>query len=170
MTNHDNHQYYIYLRATKERIPVTKEEFDNYYRDINAYRQKQQYHGRCVCPQNKRLDCDMDCETCPFRRAGNMLSLNYTTIDGDGEESEWLNEIADSGPFVEDLVADGQEFSRLFARITELMPQAIEIGNLRLKGLSDTAISAEIGIPRKTYTDRLKKAAGILKKEFPEIF
>ena len=78
MKNHDNHQYYIYLRSTKERIPVTKEEFDNYYRDINAYRQKQQYHGRCVCPQNKRLDCDMDCETCPFRRAGNMLSLNYT--------------------------------------------------------------------------------------------
>ena len=170
MKNHDNHQYYIYLRSTKERIPVTKEEFDNYYRDINAYRQKQQYHGRCVCPQNKRLDCDMDCETCPFRRAGNMLSLNYTTIDGDGEESELLDEIADPGPFVEDLVADGQEFSRLFARITELMPEAIEIGTLRQLGMSDTLIADKVGIHRNTFFYRLKKVAEVLKKEFPEIF
>ena len=29
MKNNDN-QYYIYIRSTKERVPVTKEEFDNY--------------------------------------------------------------------------------------------------------------------------------------------
>lgn len=46
-------QYYIYVRSLKERIPVTKEEFDNYYRGINAYRQKEQYHKRCVCPKAK---------------------------------------------------------------------------------------------------------------------
>ena len=170
MTNRDNNQYYIYIRSTKERIPVTKEEFDNYYRDINAYRQKQQYHGRCVCPEKKRLDCDMDCETCPFRRAGNTLSLNYTTIDGDGEESELLDEIADPGPFVEDLVADGQEFSRLFARITELMPEAIEIGTLRQLGMSDTLIADKVGIHRNTFSYRIKKVGEVLKKEFPEIF
>jgi len=169
MTNQDK-QYYIYLRSTKERVPVTKEEFDNYYRDINAYRQKQQYRGRCVCPQKKHLDCDMDCETCPFRRAGNTLSLNCATIDGEGEESEWLDEIEDRGPLVEDIVADGQELSRLFARIVELMPQAIEIGNMRQMGMSDTSISAEIGIPRKTFTDRIKKTAEVLKKEFPDFF
>ena len=65
MTNQDN-QHYIYLRSTRERIPCTEQEFHDYYRDINAYRQKQQYHGKCVCPERKRLDCDMDCATCPF--------------------------------------------------------------------------------------------------------
>ena len=163
-------QYYIYIRSLKERVPVTKEEFDNYYRDINAYRQKQQYHGRCVCPEKKRLDCDMDCETCPFSRAGNTLSLNYTTIDDKGEEREWLDEIVAPGPFVEDIVADEQEFSRLFTRITELMPEAIEIGTFREQGLSDRQIEAKIGIGRKTFAYRLKKVKETLQKEFPEFF
>jgi len=44
MSNNEN-QYYIYLRSTKERIPCTKEEFELYYRDINAFRKKQQRHG-----------------------------------------------------------------------------------------------------------------------------
>lgn len=62
MKTNDN-QHYIYLRSTRERIPCTEQEFHDYYRDINAYRQKQQYHGKCVCPERKRLDCDMDCAT-----------------------------------------------------------------------------------------------------------
>ena len=41
-------QYTIYIRSTKERIPVSKEEFDAYYHDINIYRIRQQRHGRCV--------------------------------------------------------------------------------------------------------------------------
>lgn len=48
-------QYYIYLRSTKECVPCTKDEFNNYYRDINAFRQRQQYHGKCVCPKASGL-------------------------------------------------------------------------------------------------------------------
>ena len=47
MTNNEN-QYTIYIRSTKESIPVSKEEFDAYYHDINIYRIRQQRHGRCV--------------------------------------------------------------------------------------------------------------------------
>lgn len=57
--NNSENQYYIYIRGMKERIPVTEQEFDDYYRDINAYRKKQQRHSRCVCPQSERLLCDM---------------------------------------------------------------------------------------------------------------
>lgn len=35
MQTNDN-QYYIYLRATKQRIPCAKEQFDDYYRDITV--------------------------------------------------------------------------------------------------------------------------------------
>ena len=76
-------QYYIYLRSTKECVPCTKDEFNNYYRDINAFRQRQQYHGKCVCPQSKRLTCDMDRETCPFHR-NDTFSLEYTVCDDEG--------------------------------------------------------------------------------------
>ena len=50
------------------------------------------------------------------------------------------------------------------------MPQVIEIGVLRQKGLSEDAIAEQIGVGRKTYAYRIKKVAEILKKEFPEFF
>ena len=78
----NNNQYTIYIRSTKESIPVSKEEFDAYYHDIDLYRRNQQRHGRCVCPRSKWLTCDMDCYTCPFHRMGDELSLDATTKVG----------------------------------------------------------------------------------------
>ena len=37
----EDKQYYIYIRSTNEQVPVTKEEFDAYYKDIDLYRRKQ---------------------------------------------------------------------------------------------------------------------------------
>ena len=88
-------RYTIYIRSTKESIPVNKEEFDAYYHDINIYRIRQQRHGRCVCPASKRLTCDMDCLTCPFHRMGDTRSLDYTETDDEGNETAWVDEIPD---------------------------------------------------------------------------
>lgn len=174
MKTNDNH-YYIYLRAAKQRIPCTKEQFDDYYRDINAYRRTQQNHGRCVCPPSKRLSCDMDCYSCPYHTPGDMSSLDSGLKDADGEEMNWLVHLQEEMPDLQvpspaDYVSDALYMRQILDRLCEIMPQAIEIGRLREQGLSDTAIAGEIGIPRKTFTDRLKKAMGILQKEFPEFF
>lgn len=169
MTNQDK-QYYIYLRSTKERIPCTKEEFYNYYRDINAFRQKQQNHGKCVCPQKKRLDCDMDCATCPFRRAGDSLSLDYTMEDDDGNEKAWVDTLVDPSPLIEDAVADAAEFGNVLSRLLEIMPEAIEIGTLRMRGLTDVEIAKHLCIRNNTMFYRLKRAKEILSKEFPNFF
>jgi DNA-directed RNA polymerase specialized sigma24 family protein len=168
MTNNEK-QYYIYIRSTKERIPCTKEEFENYYHDIDLFRQKQEYHGLCVCPKRKRLECDMDCTTCPFRRNG-TFSLDDTIKDEDGEETTWLETIPDDAPLFADILAEQEHLGELFKRLNEIMPQALEIGRLRLQGMSDTTIATKIGIPRKTFTDRIQKAQRILKKDFPELF
>ncbi len=58
MTNQDK-QHHIYIRSTKQRVPCTKEQFNDYYRDINAYRRTQMNHGRCVCLPSKWLTCDI---------------------------------------------------------------------------------------------------------------
>lgn len=57
----------IYIKAINEWYETTKEEHDNYYRDINAYRRTQQNHGNCACPRQKYFYCDMDCCTCKYR-------------------------------------------------------------------------------------------------------
>lgn len=170
MTSNDK-QYYIYLRSTKERIPCTHEEFNAYYHDINLFRQKQQRHGKCVCPEQKRLDCDMDCATCPFRRAGDTVSLDYKATNNEaGDEIAWVDSLEDPSPLIADIVADRQTLHLLFDRLNELMPEALNIGKMRLAGKSDLAIAAEIGIKNTTFRSRLNRVKKILASEFPDFF
>lgn len=174
MKTNDN-QYRIYIRSTKQWVPCTKEQFDDYYRDINAYRRTQMNHGRCVCPPSKWLMCDMDCWTCPYRTPGDLSSLDSGRIDDEGDEMNWLDHLQEEMPDLqtpsnEDIVTDAMYMRQLLARLNEVMPQALEIGRLRQLGLSEDAIADEIGTGRKTYAYRIKKAAELLKKEFPEFF
>lgn len=161
-------QYFIYIRSTKERIPCTEEEFRNYYRDIDRFRQRQQYHKQCVCPQKKWLECDMDCQTCPFRR-NDVFSLDKPLETAEGGEVSLLDTIPDDSPLISDIIATQDELGQLFRRLTEIMPEAIEIGRLRQLGLNDSDVAARIGTPRTTLLSRLKKARAILRSEFPEI-
>ena len=162
-------QYYIYLRSIGERVFCAKEEFDNYYRDINAYRRTQLNHGRCVCPPSRWLMCDMDCWTCPYRTPGDVSSLDSGRIDEEGSEMNWLDKLQEEAPdlrgsYTEEIGTTALYLRQILARLNEIMPQAMEIG------LSEDAIAAEIGTGRKTYAYRLKKAAEQLEKEFPEFF
>lgn len=163
-------QYTIYIRSTKESIPVSKKEFDDYYRDINAYRRTQMNHGKCVCPSSKWLSCDMDCVTCPFSRAGDSRSLDMPHISDDGTETPWVDDIPTDAPLLEEIVTNAAEMKELYARLSELMPEAVTIGQLRLDGVKDVDIAQIIGIKNTTFVMRLKKARSILEKEFPEIF
>ena len=108
--------------------------------------------------------------TCPYYRRGNNLSLDYTETDDEGNEKAWIDDLADTSAPIDEIVADTIELQLLFKRLAEIMPQALEIGRLRQQGLSEDAIAAQIGTGRKTYAYRLKKAADILKIEFPEFF
>lgn len=168
MKNQDK-QYYIYLRSTRERVPCTKEEFENYYHDIDVFRIRQERHGRCVCPSGKRLDCDMDCLTCQFSRAGDSRALDYLLSDED-ESVSLIELIEDNKPLIEDSVLESIQLESLFNRLIELMPQAIEIGKLRLEGMSDRQISNVIGVNRQTFEYRINKVKETLKKEFSEFF
>lgn len=168
MKNEEN-GYYIYIRSTGERVSVTKEEFDNYYRDINTFRYKQQRHGKCVCPKSKRLSCDMDCWSCPFRRAGDTVSLDYENSDDD-ESSHEIYTPKDESPLVEDAILEIDEAKRLYSRLCELIPEAGTIAELRLEGYSFLQISELLGVKNTTLSMRLKTAKNKLSEEFPDFF
>lgn len=158
MQNKDNQSKRIYLKATRLWVEVSEE----YYRDHTRYhdvlRKRQQSHGQCACPKNKFWLCDGDCLTCEFRRAGDMLSLDYTVENEDGDACSPLDNLADPALSIEEIICDKAELDQLFARLNELMPEAVEIGKLRQDGLSDEAIAEMIGIKRTTFLSRLKKA------------
>ncbi len=123
-----------------------------------------------MSPSKKRLTCDMDGLTClSFHRMGDTRSLDYTETDDEGNETAWVDEIPDDSPLLEDIIIEASEMKALYARLTDLMPEAIKIGELR-RGVIR-------GCHRRTHWDRqkdlrlqIKKVKAVLEKEFPDIF
>lgn len=51
MQNNENQKtYFIYVRSTGEKVPVTKAQHDSFYKEADRIRHKEQDHGRCMCP------------------------------------------------------------------------------------------------------------------------
>lgn len=169
-TNDNQKTYFIYIRSTGEKVPVSKEQLDVFYKEADRIRHKEQYHHRCMCPRNKWWLCDGDCLGCEFHAPGDTLSIDRTYQNSDGDELSMLDKLADSAAGIEDVVTDQIMLDMLFQRLAEIMPEAKIIGQLRQDGMSDEAIAKFIGIPRTTFLSRLKKAKELLQREFPDLF
>jgi len=148
-----------------EKVEVSEEYFKAYYRPINAYRKRMQEHGQCICPARYRLMCDMDCWTCPYHTGGDAPVSLDETIDGEDGNGMSLYDSIPSGEDIEDSYIKKDETARLRKRIEEIMPLAITIGELRMEGLSDSAIAERINVPRTTFLSQLKKLTETLSKE-----
>ena len=170
MQNSVNQSKRVYSKSTRQWVDVSEEYYRDHTRYYDAFRKRQQAHGKCVCPKNKFWLCDGDCHNCEFRRAGDQLSLDYTTENEDGDVCSPPDSLADTTPSVEEVIADKAELDELFARLSQLMPEATRIGSLRQEGLSDEAIAKVIGIKRTTFLSRLKKAKEQLAAEYPDRF
>ena len=170
MSSKDNHGKIkrIYIKSSREWVDVSEEVYRDYMRHCDATRKQMQYHGRCTCPRKQFWLCDADCLACEFRHAGDTVSLDHD-LAGDTGELTILDAIADPAPLIEDTIADHEELSELLRRLAEVMPEAIKVGLLREQGLNESAIAAELGIPRTTLRSRLSKAREQLKPEFPYI-
>ena len=149
----------IYLKDLHQWVSVSKADYDNYYRDINAYRRRQQEHGRCVCPANKRYLCDMDCWTCRFHKAGDVLSLDYTVTDENGKEKSWLDDLADDTPSAQSILEERELLDALIFKLDELDPAGRRICELLLHEKSEREIAAIMGISRQSTINYKKKKA-----------
>ena len=159
MTNHDNESATrkIYLKALHQWVPVSKTDFDNYYRDVNAYRRRQQEHGRCVCPASKRYLCDMDCCTCHFHKGGDELSLDYTVTEEDGNEKSWLEDLPDDRPSAQSVMEDRELLGALLHKLDELDPEGRRICELVMEGRSERDCGKEMGMARNTFVYKRDK-------------
>lgn len=147
------------------RVPATKQDFDNYYRPINAFRKRQQEHGRCVCPMKARLLCNMDCENCQHHTAGDMSSLNDPIIDENGETDDVMDKIPDEAEGFESVLEDQELLSALCQRLEALDPDDHRICNLIMQGVTERSAAAELGISRNTYTYRRDKLLAELREK-----
>lgn len=150
-------QYFIYIRSTGEKVPVLKEQHHAFYSEASRIRNKEQHHGRCMCPYRFIWKCDGDCIGCEYHAAGDTLSLDVTNPDGNSNMYDYL---PDTSKPLEEVVADRMLLEQLFARLRELDPEADTIIHLWMdhpEGISDRAIARELGRPQKTFADQMKK-------------
>lgn len=160
----------IYLKSTRQWVEVSETVYREHTRYYDAFRKKAQYHGQCICPKNKFWLCDGDCCNCEFRRGGDMLSLDFTSENEDGDACTPLDAIPDKSPLLDEIICDRAALEQLFSRLQKLMPEAEEIGRLRLQNMSDEAIADILDIKRTTFRSRLARAKDILAAEYPDFF
>ena len=160
---------HIYIRSQRRWQEVPEEVYQEYTRFHDTYRHRMQGRGLCSCPRNKWWVCDADCLTCEYRNADVIASLD-SPIGEDDDDLTLMDTIADDSVVVSELATDRIVLEQLFKRLADMMPEAENIGRLRLQGLSDEQISREIGIPRTTFLSRIKAAKKQLEKEYPDFF
>ncbi len=156
MTINDKKTYRIYLKTRKQWIEVSEEFYRDHNRHYDAIRKCEQYHGRCACPKNKFWLCDGDCGNCEFRRAGDTLSLDYESENGNGDTYSMINSIADSSPSMEKVVEDRLLLNDLLKRLCELDPDGELIWQMLENGSSDRSIAKALGRPQRTFSRQMQ--------------
>ena len=137
MANHETLSTpFIYLRSTGEKISVTKEQHDSFYKEADRIRHKEQDRGRCMCPYRFIWKCDGECLDC------------------------------DRSKPMEKVIADRMLLEQLFARLRELDPDADTIIQCWLDDykISDRAIAEKLGRKQRTFADQMKKIRTELRK------
>lgn len=159
----------IYIRSQRRWQEVPEDVYQEHIRFHDTYRHRMQDRGLCSCPRSKWWTCDADCLTCEYRNADVIASLD-SPIGEEEDDLTLMDTIADDSVAVSELATDRIVLEQLFKRLADLMPEATDIGKLRLQGLSDEAIAKKIGIPRTTFLSRIKAAKKLLAQEYPDFF
>ena len=163
MKTNENKVYRIYEKSLHQWFEVPKDYYETYDKERTNQRKREQYHGRCCCPRDKWWLCDMICEDCEYRRAGDTLSLDAP--EGDGSVT-MLDQQEATGPRMEDVIADRDLLARLIKRLRELDPDADAILTLWQEDytMSDRAIAKALGRPQRTFADQMKRIRTELRK------
>lgn len=164
MQNNGNQKtYFIYVRSTGEKVPVTKEQHNSFYKEADRIRHKEQDHGRCMCPYRFIWRCDGDCLDCEYHATGDITSLDQPLSDGNGTLCDYMPNRSKS---MEEIISDRMLLEQLFARLRELDPDADIIIQCWLDDykISDRAIAEQLGRKQRTFADQMKKIRTELRK------
>lgn len=139
--NNKDNQRKIYIRSTKQWVPVTEEVYLEYYRPIWRLQKESQKNGQCMCPKSKLWLCDGDCAMCKYRAAGNTTSLDAPIENSDGDEFSLADIIADPNAAFADVIVDRLLLEKLLDELAQQDPEGKRICELIMEGSSKAEIA-----------------------------
>lgn len=142
-------------------VEITETQYRALYPEIWATQKREQHHHRCMCTRKYLWKCDGNCDLCEYHAAGDMLSLDVPTEDGN---ANMYDTIPDTAPTMEDVLSDAMLLEQLITRFRELDPDADRIIELLGDELSDRKIAEQLGRKQCTFADQMKKIRMELRK------
>lgn len=140
----DLHQYNthkIYIRNTKQWVPVREEVYNEYYRPIWRLQKEAQKNGECCCPRSKLWICDGDCAVCEYHTAGKVISLDAPMENTAGEEFSLVYTLEDPTSDFADVLVDRLLLDQLLDELGEQDPVGKRICELIMEGRSKTEMA-----------------------------
>lgn len=150
----------IYLKSTKDWVPVTEDFYKNYSRDVYNHRRCEQRHGRCSLPRDKWWLCDTDCLACEFYCGNGHLSLDAEMGD-DSVTLADLELVETVTP--ESIAVDNALLDALYREMNTLDPEGRRICEL-LAWLSEREAAEEMDMCRSSFKRRWAKVQALLAK------
>lgn len=141
----------IYIRSTKQWVPVTEEVYREYYRPIWRLQKEAQKNGQCICPKSKLWICDGDCAVCEYHTAGNTVSLDAPIENADGEEFCLLDTLEDPTSSFADVLVDRLLLEQLLDELVERDPEGKRICELIMEGQSEREAAVTLNMARSTF-------------------
>lgn len=142
-------------------VEITEAQYRALYPEIWATQKREQHHHRCMCTRKYLWKCDGNCDLCEYHAAGDILSLDVPTEDGN---ANLYDTIPDTAPTMEDVLSDAMLLEQLIARFRELDLDADRIIELLRYELSDRKIAGQLGRKQRTFADQMKKIRTELRK------
>lgn len=142
-------------------VEITEAQYRALYPEIWATQKREQHHHRCMCTRKYLWKCDGNCDLCEYHAAGDILSLDVPTEDGN---ANLYDTIPDTAPTMEDVLSDAMLLEQLIARFRELDLDADRIIELLRDELSDRKIAEQLGRKQRTFADQMKKIRTELRK------
>lgn len=166
MQNKDNYQ--IFIKSSRQWVPVTEEFFKSYMKSNDTFRRRMQRHGCCDCPKSKSWLCDTDCTNCEFRKAGDALSL-----DAEIETNEGTTTILDTIPDTDSGIEENLMFAELLTALSEelnnLDPEGKRICELIMEVKTEREIATEMGRRQSTINYKKNKVFDKLREVLKDL-
>lgn len=145
-----------------ELVPISEEVYNAIYPHIWKTRKRLQRSGRCTCPKSMLWMCDADCELCPYRTAGNMVSFDAPLEDA--EDLTLGDTISSDEPTPESILMDKAVLDVLYEELDRLDPDGRRICELIMQGKTEREAASLMGISKTAYRYQWLKLKDYLAK------
>ncbi len=143
-------EFYIFDPITEKKIPVTEEQFREYYRPIYRVFAFAKRHHQCAC--SKWWLCSGDCNVCDWARDPEQDTLTRLYYDLEIMNS---NRYETHDPHT---AAERKEFREKAEAFLQLLSAELRrIYDLHEEGKSQDEIASVMGVSQDTIHRRLKK-------------